>query len=190
MIKHMKYINLTHSKNLSKSFVSARFEGEMIGLMTSRMLQLLCNMNRSYPAIALKHSCYPSSPYFTNKLQLRISPPSPSLRWACNLASKNPPSQAHRLSRPSAHPAMEQKPVHCSCPKRFKNLAALHQHQRDSPLHPEITVPPRQNQAPGKAATRSPHLEIEDLLQRLSLQTQEADYGVRGFHSPSIGRDV
>jgi hypothetical protein len=62
---------------------------------------------------------------------------------------------------------MEPRPVLCTCSKRFKTDNAMRQHQRDSPRH--VNAP----QAPERA------IALDELVQRLSLQDQRADHGVR-----------
>lgn len=62
---------------------------------------------------------------------------------------------------------MQPKPVVCTCSKRFNTNSAMLQHQRDSSLH--VDAP--------EALEQIEHLE--ELVQRHSLQDQEADYGVR-----------
>ena len=62
---------------------------------------------------------------------------------------------------------MQPKPVVCICSKRFGTEDAMLQHQRDSLHH--VTVPQAQEQIP----------RLDQLAQRLSLQDQEADHGVR-----------
>jgi len=63
---------------------------------------------------------------------------------------------------------MPPKPILCTCGKRFKNNDAMHQHQRASSFHVD---------APHLAERQLP---LDNLVQRLSLQDQEADHGVRG----------
>ncbi|KAG0650785.1 hypothetical protein D0Z07_2215 [Hyphodiscus hymeniophilus] len=65
--------------------------------------------------------------------------------------------------------AMAPKPVLCTCSKRFMTNDAMLQHQRDSLNH---VAPPK---APEQI------LSIDQLVQRLSLQDQEADHGFIPF---------
>jgi hypothetical protein len=62
---------------------------------------------------------------------------------------------------------MQPKSVLCTCSKRFNTNGAMLQHQRDSLRH--VDAPQALEQI----------VRLDELVQRLSLNDQEANYGVR-----------
>ncbi|PVH73279.1 hypothetical protein DL98DRAFT_607639 [Cadophora sp. DSE1049] len=61
------------------------------------------------------------------------------------------------------------KALQCGCGKRFKTDRAMRQHQHDSPLHADVPSVPE------------PVLRLDQILQRLSLQDEEAEHGFIPF---------
>jgi hypothetical protein len=80
---------------------------------------------------------------------------------------------AHPLKKESV--MKETTFVICSCRKRFKDHMAMSQHHRDSPKHsPKYTPPPRE-----------PPQNLDEIVQRLSLQDQQVDFAVSMLYEGS-----